>query len=74
MPCRFLSTTLRACTGITPTSWREPRQVLDGMSGALVIEGIESYLPALAGLPSASWFCVAVPLRTILSLPIETPC
>ena len=27
------------------------RQVLDGMSGALVIEGIESYLPALAGLP-----------------------
>jgi suppressor of ftsI len=27
------------------------RQVLDGMSGALVIEGIESYLPTLAGLP-----------------------
>jgi FtsP/CotA-like multicopper oxidase with cupredoxin domain len=27
------------------------RQVLDGMSGALVIEGIESYLPVLAGLP-----------------------
>jgi suppressor of ftsI len=27
------------------------RQVLDGMSGALVIEGIESYLPALSGLP-----------------------
>jgi suppressor of ftsI len=27
------------------------RQVLDGMSGALVIEGIESYLPALAALP-----------------------
>jgi FtsP/CotA-like multicopper oxidase with cupredoxin domain len=27
------------------------RQALDGMSGALVIEGIESYLPALAGLP-----------------------
>jgi len=27
------------------------RQVLDGMSGALVIEGIESYFPALAGLP-----------------------
>jgi suppressor of ftsI len=27
------------------------RQVLDGMSGALVIEGIESYLPPLAGLP-----------------------
>jgi len=27
------------------------RQVLDGMSGALVIEGIESYVPALAGLP-----------------------
>src|SRR6266550_7894650 len=27
------------------------RQVLDGMSGALVIEGIESYLPALADLP-----------------------
>jgi suppressor of ftsI len=26
------------------------RQVLDGMSGALVIEGIESYFPALAGL------------------------
>jgi FtsP/CotA-like multicopper oxidase with cupredoxin domain len=26
-------------------------QVLDGMSGALVIEGIESYFPALAGLP-----------------------
>jgi suppressor of ftsI len=25
--------------------------VLDGMSGALVIEGIESYYPALAGLP-----------------------
>src|SRR3989441_11890735 len=27
------------------------RQVLDGMSGAIVIEGIESYLPALAALP-----------------------
>src|SRR6201998_1165094 len=27
------------------------RQVLDGMSGALVIEGIESYVPMLAGLP-----------------------
>src|SRR5260370_626200 len=27
------------------------RQVLDGMSGALVIEGIESYFPAVAGLP-----------------------
>ena len=27
------------------------RQVLDGMSGALVIEGIESYVPALVGLP-----------------------
>jgi FtsP/CotA-like multicopper oxidase with cupredoxin domain len=27
------------------------RQVLDGMSGALVIEGIESYFPALTGLP-----------------------
>src|SRR3984893_4900483 len=27
------------------------RQVLDGMSGALVIEGIESYYPELAGLP-----------------------
>jgi FtsP/CotA-like multicopper oxidase with cupredoxin domain len=27
------------------------RQVLDGMSGALVIRGIESYLPALADLP-----------------------
>ena len=27
------------------------RQVLDGMSGALVIEGIESYFSALAGLP-----------------------
>jgi suppressor of ftsI len=27
------------------------RQALDGMSGALVIEGIESYYPALAGLP-----------------------
>jgi FtsP/CotA-like multicopper oxidase with cupredoxin domain len=27
------------------------RQVLDGMSGALVIEGIESYYPAVAGLP-----------------------
>jgi suppressor of ftsI len=27
------------------------RQVLDGMSGALVIEGIESYVPTLAGLP-----------------------
>src|SRR6266478_3481637 len=27
------------------------RQVLDGMSGALVIEGIEFYFPALAGLP-----------------------
>jgi FtsP/CotA-like multicopper oxidase with cupredoxin domain len=27
------------------------RQVLDGMSGALVIEGIQSYFPALAGLP-----------------------
>jgi len=27
------------------------RQVLDGMSGALVIEGIESYFPALSGLP-----------------------
>src|SRR3984893_18209716 len=27
------------------------RQVLDGMSGAIVIEGIESYFPALAGLP-----------------------
>src|SRR5260370_40342861 len=27
------------------------RQVLDGMSGALVIEGIESYFPPLAGLP-----------------------
>jgi suppressor of ftsI len=27
------------------------RQVLDGMSGALVIEGIESYLPSLVGLP-----------------------
>jgi suppressor of ftsI len=27
------------------------RQALDGMSGALVIEGIESYLPALTGLP-----------------------
>jgi suppressor of ftsI len=26
------------------------RQVLDGMSGAMVIEGIESYFPALAGL------------------------
>ena len=27
------------------------RQVLDGMSGALVIEGIESYFPTMAGLP-----------------------
>lgn len=27
------------------------RQALDGMSGAIVIEGIESYYPALAGLP-----------------------
>jgi FtsP/CotA-like multicopper oxidase with cupredoxin domain len=27
------------------------RQALDGMSGALVIEGIESYLPGLADLP-----------------------
>ena len=27
------------------------QQALDGMSGALVIEGIESYVPALAGLP-----------------------
>jgi len=27
------------------------QQVLDGMSGALVIEGIESYFPPLAGLP-----------------------
>ena len=27
------------------------RQALDGMSGAIVIEGIESYVPALAGLP-----------------------
>ena len=27
------------------------RQVLDGMSGALIIEGIESYIPALAGMP-----------------------
>jgi FtsP/CotA-like multicopper oxidase with cupredoxin domain len=27
------------------------RQVLDGMSGALVIEGIESYYPSLVGLP-----------------------
>jgi suppressor of ftsI len=27
------------------------QQVLDGMSGALVIEGIESYYPELAGLP-----------------------
>ena len=27
------------------------RQVLDGMSGALVIEGIQSYFPALIGLP-----------------------
>jgi suppressor of ftsI len=27
------------------------QQVLDGMSGALVIEGIESYYPALVGLP-----------------------
>src|SRR6202043_147093 len=27
------------------------RQVLDGMSGALVIEGMESYFPELAGLP-----------------------
>jgi suppressor of ftsI len=27
------------------------RQVLDGMSGALVIEGIESYVATLAGLP-----------------------
>ena len=27
------------------------RQALDGMSGALVIEGIESYFPSLVGLP-----------------------
>jgi FtsP/CotA-like multicopper oxidase with cupredoxin domain len=27
------------------------RQVLDGMSGALVIEGMESYFPALVGMP-----------------------
>src|SRR6266404_2563907 len=27
------------------------RQALDGMSGAIVIEGIESYFPALVGLP-----------------------
>src|ERR1700732_4279434 len=27
------------------------RQALDGMSGALVIEGIEAYFPAIAGLP-----------------------
>jgi len=27
------------------------RQVLEGMSGALVIEGLESYYPAVAGLP-----------------------
>jgi suppressor of ftsI len=27
------------------------RQVLDGMSGAIVIEGIESYFPSLVGLP-----------------------
>jgi suppressor of ftsI len=27
------------------------RQALDGMSGAIVIDGIESYLPSLAGLP-----------------------
>src|ERR1700680_1938431 len=28
------------------------RQALDGMSGAIVIEGIESYYPSLAGLPA----------------------
>src|SRR6266436_6624718 len=27
------------------------RQVLDGMSGAILIEGMESYVPAVAGLP-----------------------
>src|SRR5260370_25758460 len=27
------------------------RQVLDGMSGAIVIEGMESYFPPLAGMP-----------------------
>jgi len=51
MPCRFLSTTLGPVLVSHPPSWRDHRQVLDGMSGALVIEGIESYLPALAGLP-----------------------
>ena len=45
------------------------RQVLDGMSGALVIEGIESYFPPLAGLPER---VLVVRGRSLVSDPQST--
>jgi len=48
------------------------RQALDGMSGALVIEGIESYFPPLVGLartrPSCAW---AAPIVERSSVPLD---
>src|SRR5437879_4594507 len=42
------------------------RQALDGMSGALVIEGIESYFPSLTGLPER---VLVVRVRSIVHVP-----
>src|SRR5205807_7121951 len=44
------------------------RQVLDGMSGAIVIEGMESYFPPLAGLPERVLVVRGVPSATTLCL------
>jgi suppressor of ftsI len=59
MPGESLHYTLRIPEDHTPGLYwyhthphgESHRQVLDGMSGALVIEGIESYVPEVAGLP-----------------------
>jgi FtsP/CotA-like multicopper oxidase with cupredoxin domain len=45
------------------------RQVLDGMSGAIVIEGMESYFPPLAGLPER---VLVVRGRSIGNDPVST--
>ena len=45
------------------------RQALDGMSGAIVIEGIESYVPELAGLPER---VLVVRARSVVKDPHST--
>ena len=59
MPGKSLSYTVQIPKGHPPGLYwyhthphgESHRQALDGMSGAIVIEGIESYFPELAGLP-----------------------